>query len=78
MVKTLIFVICLLTAVIGNLYLENREVRKDQDDIARVYVDFLKRKAGGKTLGSRLALNSLAVFRSQNGYVGCAMMEAPK
>ena len=68
-------VICLiLAAIAGNLYLENTEVRRDQEEMASIYNKFLAIKVGGETLQSKIRQDSLAVFKSQSGLVACAVM----
>lgn len=72
--RPLIFLVCVLFSVIGNLYLENREVRADQESMKLSYSAFLARKAGGKTLAERIRPDSLAVFKARSGIVACALM----
>lgn len=72
--RTWQFAVFLLLAVAGNLFLENKEVRRDLSDMADVYSGFLKRKAGGKPMGSIIRPDSLAVFKAGSQTVACALM----
>ena len=73
--RTWQFVVFLLLAIVGNLFLENKEVRRDLADMAGVYSGFLNRKAGGKPLSSIIKPESLAVFKAGSQKVACALMK---
>ena len=62
-----------LLALAGNLYLENKEVREDQDAMKYAYGSFLSKKVKGQPLSARIHVGSLAVFQSDQGTVGCAI-----
>ena len=69
------FACILLTALCLILALENAAVRSDQRQMKAAYSSFLSTKAGGSTLEAKIKPNSLALFKSAQGVVACAMMK---
>jgi hypothetical protein len=56
------------------LFLENREVIKDQQHMKEVYDGFLAKTVQGKPLSERIKPETLAVFKIQKGMVACGVM----
>lgn len=75
MVRLLIFCVCLLTGMVAVLGLELHDTRKDLAVMAKAYQSFLDRKAGGRPLSERIKPDSLAVFKSGQNIVGCAIVK---
>lgn len=74
MVRLLTFLVLLLTAICGELAIENHAVRVDQARMEDSYAAFLAKKAGKHTLGELINQRTLAVFKSPKGMVGCAVV----
>lgn len=68
------FFLTVLVGITLVAILEAHAVRQDHDAMRDSYGLFLAKKAGGKPLGSLIQPNSLAVFRSDAGVVGCALL----
>lgn len=75
MVRLLTFLLILVSCVCGELLIENRLVRRDQNMMKDAYADFLAKKAGGRTLAELIRPETLAVFRSPRGVVGCSIFK---
>mgnify|MGYP001607824469 FL=1 len=73
--RALQFSCVLLLAIIGNLYLENRAVRSDQNDMKDAYASFLNRKIKGAFLIDRIRPETLSVFKTKSGIVGCSILK---
>ena len=69
------FFLVILTLITGNLFLEVKAVRRDQNEMLAAYDKFLALKAGGKPLGDQIKRGSVAVFKSKAGMVGCAVFK---
>ena len=74
MTRPAIFSIVLLAGVIGILCLENRAVRGDQEAMKYAYGSFLATEVKGKPLSSRIFLGSLAIVKTERGFVACSLM----
>ena len=72
--RGLAFLCFLLAGLSFILWLENRAVRADQELMKSAYTAFLGRKTGLSTLESKIKPESLAVFKTSKGIVGCAIM----
>ena len=67
---------CAILAAVGVLlFLENRAVRSDQAEMQYAYGSFLASKAGGKPLSSLIKPKTLAVLKSSEGMVACAVLK---
>lgn len=63
----------LLTAIAFLLFLENRALKRDREDMKAVYAKFLSVKVKGKALSDQIKPESLAVFKRGDKKVGCAI-----
>lgn len=75
MTRTLTFLVIVLSSVCGVLLSENALVRRDQAAMLKAYERFLAHKVGEKTLADLVKPESLALFKSRAGLVGCALLK---